>query len=418
MAINTVLVHVDDAPEAEATTKPGLIMALNVGSSGLKFTASDSDQDLRRRLHGEVVHVPAASRLRVWDAGGELKTERTWRAGTPDPIAHILQTILEAADDVAAGELAGVGHRVVHGGAHHIAPERVTAALLRDLDALTPLDPLHMPAALNAMKMIALARPTLIQVACFDTAFHQTMPPVATRFALPRELEDAGVRRYGFHGLSYEFIAAALTRTAPALAAGRVVVAHLGSGASLCAMHAGKSVATTMGYTPMDGLVMATRVGSVDPGVIFQLGRQGRSLAEIEIMMLCRSGLLGVSGISGDVRDLLYSDDPRAKEALDLFTYRIACETGAMASAMGGVDGLVFTGGIGEASAPIRAAVCERLGWLGVRLDPAANASGAARISAPDSPVQALVLATDEEEMITRHTRAKLDEVCASPRAA
>ena len=265
-----------------------------------------------------------------------------------------------------------------------------------------------MPAALNAVRTVVLARPALAQVVCFDTAFHRTLPLVATQFALPRDVTDAGVRRYGFHGLSYESIAEALRRSEPALFAGRVVIAQLGSGASLCALHGGRSVATTMGFTPMDGLVMATRAGSLDPGVIFHLGRQGRSLAEIEVMLLCRSGLLGVSGISGDVRDLLASDDPHARQALDLFSYRVACETGAMASAMGGADALVFTGGIGESAAPVRAAACERLAWMGLRLDDAANASGAACINAPGSRVRALVMATDEEDVIARHTLATM----------
>ena len=363
-------------------TGPGGILVLNVGSSGLKFAAFDCAVD-QRLLHGEVVHIPAASQARAWGADGNLKAERRWRVHEPDPLPHILQWILELADGVVDGVLGGVGHRVVHGGPDHIAPERVTARLLDDLETLTPLDPLHMPIALSAMRTIALARPHLPQVACFDTAFHQTMPRVATQFALPRDVTDAGVRRYGFHGLSYEFVAGALGRRAPALFAGRVVIAHLGSGASLCALQGGKSIATTMGFTPMDGLVMSTRAGSLDPGVIFQLGRQGRSLAEIEVMLLCRSGLLGMSGVSGDVRDLLASDDPRAREALDLFSYRIACETGALASALGGIDGFVFTGGIGEAAASVRAAVCERLDWLGLHLDAAANAVGAACVSAP-----------------------------------
>ena len=388
--------------------EPGAVLVLNVGSSGLKFAVFGASDHRPRLLRGDVVHVQASSHVRAWDAGGALKVEWSWPAAKPDPIPHILQAILQLADGASGGALAAVGHRIVHGGPRHIAPEQVTAPLLDDLEALTPLDPLHMPAGLNAIRTIALARPALAQVVCFDTAFHQTMPLVATQFALPREVVDAGVRRYGFHGLSYEFVAGELLRREPSLVMGRVVVAHLGSGASLCALHGGVSVATTMGFTPMDGLVMATRAGSLDPGVIFQLGRQGRSLAEIEIMLLCRSGLLGVSGVSGDVRDLLASDDPRARPALDLFCYRIACETGAMASAMGGIDGFVFTGGIGESAAPIRAAICQRLAWLGLHLDPAANGSGATCISGPHSPVKALVMATDEEDVIARHTLATL----------
>ncbi len=227
-------------------------------------------------------------------------------------------------------------------------PKSITPALLAALEALTPLDPLHMPDNLAPMHAIAAARPSLTQVACFDTAFHHTLPPVATRFALPRAMSAAGVRRYGFHGLSYEYIASRLMQQSPALARGRVIVAHLGSGASLCALRDGVSIATTTGFSALDGLVMATRCGSLDPGVILYLGRQGHSFADIEDMLYRRSGLLGVSGISGDVRVLLASDDPHAREAIDLFTYRIAVEAGALVSALGGLDGLVFTAGIGE----------------------------------------------------------------------
>ena len=235
------------------------------------------------------------------------------------------------------------------------------------------------------------------------------MPPVAARFALPRALEAKGVRRYGFHGLSYEYISSCLKKQSPALARGRVIAAHLGSGASLCAMNDGSSIATTTGFSALDGLVMATRCGSLDPGVILYLGRQGYSFADVEDLLYRRSGLLGVSGISGDVRVLLASDDPHARDAIELFTYRIALEAGAMTSALGGLDGLVFTAGIGEHAPEIRAAICARLSWLGLRIDDTANAASAGRISMPNSKVEVRVIATDEELMIARHTQATIN---------
>jgi acetate kinase len=270
---------------------------------------------------------------------------------------------------------------------------------------LTPLEPLHMPHNLAPMRAIAAARPALVQVACFDTAFHHTLPQVARQFALPRAISDAGVRRYGFHGLSYEYISGRLRQDFPVLARGKIVAAHLGAGASLCALNGGVSIATTTGFSALDGLVMATRCGRLDPGVLLYLSAQGHSFADIEDILYHRSGLLGVSGISGDVRVLLGSSDPHAKEAIDLFTYHIACETGALATALGGLDGFVFTAGIGEHAAAIRAAVCNRLAWLGVRLDAAANAANAALISTPDSSVEVRVIATNEEAMIARHTQ-------------
>ena len=267
-----------------------------------------------------------------------------------------------------------------------------------------------MPDNLAPMHAVAKARPALPQVACFDTAFHHTLPPVARRFALPRAVSELGVRRYGFHGLSYEYIASCLKQQFPILAHGRVIAAHLGSGASLCALLDGRSIDTTTGFSALDGLVMATRCGSLDPGVMLYLGRQGHSFADIEDILYRRSGLLGVSGISGDVRVLLASGDPHARDAIELFAYRIACEAGGLVSALGGLDGLVFTAGIGEHAPAIRAAVCFRLAWLGLRLDSAANASDAACISTPDSTVEVRVIATDEEAMIAYHTQKTIEQ--------
>lgn len=384
----------------------GSILTLNAGSSSLKFGLFDTAAALAATVRGEIEDLDAAPHLLARDAAGAVIAERRWPAGATPSFAIVLKALLDFTDaHLGQDGLAGVGHRVVHGGADHIAPEVVTPALLAALKALTPLDPLHMPDNLAPMRAVAAARPSLTQVACFDTAFHHTLPSVAARFALPRALSAAGVRRYGFHGLSYEYIAGCLTQQSPALARGRVIAAHLGSGASLCALKDGSSIETTTGFSALDGLVMATRCGSLDPGVILYLGRQGHSFADIEDMLYRRSGLLGVSGISGDIRALLASDDPHAREAIELFTYRIATEAGALVSALGGLDGLVFTAGIGEHAPAIRAAVCARLTWLGLRLDSAANAAGTPRISAPDSKIEVRVVATDEEAMIARHTQ-------------
>jgi acetate kinase len=392
----------------------GSILTLNAGSSSVKFALFDTAAGLGAAalpatVRGEIEDLDAAPHLLARDADGVVLAENRWPAGAAPSFAAVLAALLAFTDaHLGRDGLAGVGHRVVHGGADHIAPELITPALLAALEVLTPLDPLHMPDNLAPMHAVAAARPALAQVVCFDTAFHHTMSPVAARFALPRAVADAGVRRYGFHGLSYEYIAFCLAQQFPALARGRVIAAHLGSGASLCALLDGRSVATTTGFSALDGLVMATRCGSLDPGVILYLGRQGYSFADIEDMLYRRSGLLGVSGISGDVRVLLASDAPHARDAIELFTYRIACEAGALVSALGGLDGLVFTAGIGEHAAPIRAAVCARLAWLGLRLDDAANAAGAACISTPESKVQVRVIATDEEAMIARHTQTMI----------
>jgi acetate kinase len=287
----------------------------------------------------------------------------------------------------------------------------VTPALLDALDRLTPLAPLHQPHNIAPIRAIAAARPGLPQVVCFDTAFHHTMPEVATRFGVPRRYHDAGVRRYGFHGLSYEFIASRLRQLFPASAGGRVIVAHLGNGASLCALRNGISVDTTMGFTALDGLVMGTRCGSLDPGVILYLEEErGLSVKGVQDLLYASSGLLGVSGgIGSDMRTLLASSDPRAKEAVELFVYRIAREVGALTSSLSGLDGLVFTAGIGEHAPEIRAMVCSRLSWLGVALDGDANNRSALKISSEESSVAVHVVPTNEEEMIVRHTSDMID---------
>jgi len=389
-------------------TPMGPILALNTGSSSLKFALFHAGEGMGVALRGEIEDMATAPKLLARDAQGAVIAEQHWPSGAPE-FADILEPLMRLVEaHQGSRRLAGVGHRVVNGGADHVTPARVTPDLLSALEALTPLDPLHMPHSLTPMRTIAAAHPDLPQVACYDTAFHHTMPPVAAQIALPRALWAAGLRRYGFHGLSYEYIAGRLEAQAPGLAKGRVIVAHLGSGASLCALKASRSIATTMGFSSLDGLVMATRCGSLDPGVILYLGRQGRTFADIEALLYDASGLLGVSEISGDLRVLLASDDPRAREAIDLFTYRIATEAGALVSALGGLDGLVFTAGVGENAPAIRAEVCDRLSWLGIRLDPAANAIGRGCISLPDSKIEVRVVPTDEEAMIARHTWATL----------
>jgi acetate kinase len=384
----------------------GSILTLNAGSSSLKFALFDNEPLLAETMRGEIENLGEAPHFRARGPTGILLTEKRWPADPKESFADALGTLLAFAEaHLDRGGLAAVGHRVVHGGAEYIAPALVTPALLKALEALTPLDPLHMPHNLSPMHIIAAARPARAQVACFDTAFHHTLPPIAREFALPRTITAAGVRRYGFHGLSYEYVADRLKRQDPDLASGKVIVAHLGAGASMCAMHDGISIATTMGFSALDGLVMATRCGRLDPGVLLYLGAQGHSFRDIEEMLYRCSGLLGVSGISGDVRTLLASDNRRAKEAIELFTYQIAIEVGGLVSALGGLDGLIFTAGIGENAPAIRAAVCDRLAWFGLRLDASANSANADCISSPNSSVKVHVMATNEEAMIAQHTR-------------
>jgi acetate kinase len=389
----------------------GSILTINAGSSSLKFALFENDATLAETVRGEIENLDTAPHFRAQDNAGEVLVEQRWAADARPSFEDLLSKLLILADaHLGGGGLVAVGHRIVHGGAAHISPEAVTPLLLKSLTELTVLDPLHMPHNLAPIRAIEAARPALAQVACFDTAFHHTLAPVATRLALPRAITEAGVRRYGFHGLSYEYIAGRLRQDFPDLAGKKVIAAHLGAGASLCALQDGVSIETTTGFSALGGLVMATRCGQLDPGVLLYLGAQGHGFGDIEDMLYRRSGLLGMSGISGDVRTLLASDDPHAKEALDVFTYHIAIDAGAMACALGGVDGMVFTAGIGEHAPAIRAAVCARLAWLGVRLDAGANEANAGCISAPDSRVAVHVIATNEEAMIARHTQKILQE--------
>lgn len=363
-----------------------LVLALNAGSSNLKCA--------------------------LFQAGGEEPTEvgRT-KVDTHGPkadAAAVAELLAWAQALHPAGRLVAAGHRVVHGGASLQGPTRIDETVLAMLDALSPLAPLHQPQSLATIRALAAARPDLPQVACFDTAFHRTLPAVATRFGLPRRFHDRGVRRYGFHGLSYEHIAERLRTLDPALAAGRVIVAHLGSGASLCAMTNGRSIDTTMGFSPLDGLVMNSRCGELDPGVVIYLqDHEGLTLAEVQDLLYLRSGLLGVSGISGDMRELLSSSAADARDAVDLFVFRVARNIGALAATLGGIDGIVFTAGIGENSPAIRALIAERLSWLGLSLDDAANQRGGqGRIDAVGGRIAAWVIPTDEERVIVKQTLA------------
>jgi acetate kinase len=397
------------------------ILTVNAGSSSIKFSLFevDSANRLTRVADRQVDGIGSAPHYTVHDTPGLLLAE-TGRRDTGPAFASIIATVIDWAEThLGANTLIAVGHRVVHGGPDHDRPARVTHDLLTELDRLTPLAPLHEPINVAPIRAIADARPELPQVACFDTAFHHTIPAVATRFALPREYEEAGVRRYGFHGLSYEYIALRLRSIAPDLAEGRVIVAHLGNGASLCAMRHGRSVDTTMGLTPLDGLVMGTRCGSLDPGVILYLEQErGLTAKQVEDLLYRRSGLLGVSGgIASDMRLLLASGEPHAKEAIDLFVFRVVREIGALTSSLGGLDGLVFTAGIGEHTPRIREMVCAKLDWLRIQIDSDANARNTATISAPSSGVAVWVIPTDEQAMIAQHTLDTLGRLRA-PAAA
>jgi acetate kinase len=391
---------------------PEAILVLNAGSSSIKFSVYALGEDDRPGLDskGQIEGIGTRPRFVAEDAKGESLRDETFEIAGSDGHVQALRRLGGwLRERLADDQLVAAGHRVVHGGPDLTAPVTVDDAVLARLERLVPLAPLHQPHNLAAIKAIRAQMPGLPQVACFDTAFHRGHPELADWFALPRHLYDEGVRRYGFHGLSYEYIARTLPAVAPEIAGGRVVVAHLGSGASMCAIAAGASVDSTMGFTALDGLPMGTRCGALDPGVVLYLGRaHGMDADAIERMLYHDCGLKGVSGISNDMRDLLASDDPRAAQAIDLFVWRICRELGALAAALDGLDGLVFTAGIGERSPEIRARVCARAAWLGIELDEAANRAGGPRISTAGSRVAVYAIPTDEEQMIARHTLAVL----------
>ena len=389
------------------------IAVLNAGSSSIKFSLFLArGADLELDVRGQIEGIYTAPRFVAKGRDGATKSEKSWGEGTKlghdAALRHLIDFLKgKLADD----RLVGVGHRVVHGALDYREPVRVDAKVLATLEKFIPLAPLHQPHNLAPIRALLAAVPELPQIACFDTSFHRTNPEIAQRFAIPAELHDAGVRRYGFHGLSYEYVATVLPQYDATAAAGRTVVLHLGNGASMCAIEGGKSVASTMGFTAVDGLPMGTRTGALDPGVILYLmDSRGMGARAVEKLIYQQSGLLGVSGISSDMRTLLGSDDPRARLAIDLYCYRIRRELGSLAAALGGLDALVFTAGIGENSAAIRERVCRDAAWLGVELDPAANAKGGPRINAAGSRVSAWVIPTNEELMIARHTRRVIVE--------
>jgi acetate kinase len=387
-------------------------LVLNAGSSSLKFCVFGRAEGGAWRLasRGQIEGIGSAPRFAARDGDGKRLADARLEGAVRD--GHTaLEALAGWLRSVYGGaHVVGVGHRVVHGGARHAAPALVTPALLEELRQLVPLAPLHQPHNLAAIEAVAERLPGVPQVACFDTSFHRGHAAVAQVVPLPREIRDAGVQRYGFHGLSYEYIASVLPEVAPEIARGRVIVAHLGSGASLCAMRDGRSVDSTLGFTALDGLCMGTRPGSLDPGVILHLFQGlGLSAREVEGLLYRRSGLLGLSGISNDMRDLLASGAPEARLAVDYFVYRAGKEIGALAAVLGGVDGLVFTAGIGENSPEIRARICQASAWLGLELDAEANARGGSRISRAGSRVSAWVVPTNEELMIARHVARLLD---------
>jgi acetate kinase len=388
-----------------------VILVLNAGSSSLKFSVFFDREPPEPLLRGQIEAIFTRPRFVAHDCSGDVIGENEWPSGAKlghDGAIEFLFT-WGRSGVLAGNRFVAAGHRVGHGGLKFTRPVVVNADVLAALEVFIPLAPLHQPHNLAAIKAVQSRAPNLPQVACFDTAFHRTQPAVAQSFALPRRYQDEGVCRYGFHGISYEYIASVLPSIDAQAAKGRTIVAHLGSGASLCAMNSGHSVATTMGFSPAEGLVMGTRCGSVDPGVLLYLmDRHDMDARALETLIYKESGLLGVSGISSDLRALLASAEPQAAEAVDLFVYRITRELGSLAAALGGLDSLVFTGGIGENSAVIRSRVCRGAAWLGLELDTAANQARGPCITTATSHVSAWVIPTNEELMIATHTRRLL----------
>jgi acetate kinase len=387
------------------------IVVLNAGSSSIKFSLFiERSETLEPDVRGQVEELYTAARFVSKAPDGTLKAEKSWPAGVElghdGALDHLVGHLRS---ELAGDRLIGIGHRVVHGGMAYTRPVQVDEAVLEVLETFIPLAPLHQPHNLAPIRRVLERAPGLPQVACFDTSFHRTKPDVAQMFALPAELHEEGVLRYGFHGLSYEYITSILPEIDPKAAKGRSVVLHLGNGASMCAVEAGRSLASTMGFTAVEGLPMGTRSGALDPGVILYLmDQRGMDARAIEKLLYTQSGLLGVSGISSDMRTLLASKNPQAKLAVDLFLYRIRRELGSLAAALGGLDAIVFTAGIGENAPEIRSRVCRDAAWLGVEIDEAANAEGRRRISAGSSRVAVWVIPTNEELMIARHTQRLL----------
>jgi len=392
----------------------GSILVVNAGSSSLKFSLfrSHEAESLQLAARGQIDGLGSRPRLSVKDATGAGLAEHDYASAEADSVRQAIALAGTWLREHFKGEpLRAVGHRVVHGGTGFSRPVRVDAAVFAALERLIPLAPLHQPHNLEGIRAIRETQPELPQVACFDTAFHRGHPQLSDLYALPWEYYDEGIRRYGFHGLSYEYVASVLPQVAPEVARGRVVVAHLGSGVSLCALRAGRSVDSTMGFSPLDGAPMGTRPGALDPGVLLHLLRQrGMDAEALEDLLYRKSGLLGLSGVSNDMRVLLASAEPRARLAVDYFVHQIARQIGALTATLGGLDALVFTAGIGENSPAIRARILQACAWLGVRVDDGANGRGGPHISATDSAVTAWVIPTNEELMIARHTLALVSD--------
>lgn len=389
----------------------GYALVLNAGSSSLKFCVFQQTQATTWELEtrGQIEGIGTSPRMSVKDARGQKRLDEALPPTVSDGRAAVDTLAAWLRSNYEGSRIVGVGHRVVHGGPRFSGPVVITREILAELKALTPLAPLHQPHNVAPIETILDRMPDVPQVACFDTAFHRGHADVATVLPLPRDVCKGGVERYGFHGLSYEYIASKLPEVAPEIADGRVVVAHLGSGASLCALRQRKSIDSTMGFTTLDGLCMGTRPGALDAGVVLYLFQQlGLSVKQVEEVLYKKSGLLGISGISNDMRNLIESKEPAARLAVDYFVFRAAKEIGALAAALGGIDALVFTAGIGENSAEIRRRIVEASAWLGVQLDASANHARGPRISTPSSKVSAWVIPTNEEWMIAQHTRSLL----------
>jgi acetate kinase len=395
------------------------ILVVNAGSSSVKFQifAVDGDRQLRRQVKGQMDGIGSRPRLRATGSDDDTLADRVY---TIDRIPDVTAALTVAGDwlrdELGISPLA-VGHRVVHGGPDYDRPVLIDHAVVTHLERLSSLAPLHQSHNLAPIRSLLTNLPMLPQIACFDTAFHRNHGPLADHYAIPRQLHAEGVRRYGFHGLSYEYIAKALPHVAPDISGGRVVVAHLGSGASMCALKAGQSVESTMGFTALDGLAMGTRPGQIDPGVVLYLiSEKGMSASNVQNFLYGECGLRGLSGISNDMRELETSKDPHAAFAVDYFVYRAGLNAGMLAAALQGIDAFVFTAGIGENSVGIREKIAEKLGWLGVALDPAENSNHALKISRPDSNVPVYVVPTDEELMIAQHTLSFLMKSKSSTR--
>ena len=383
----------------------GCIAVLNAGSSSIKFALYEAGHDGALLFRGQIEDVGLAPHLKAVDAAGAVVAERRWTSGAFDHHAATAEIMKVGRELLAGRPVIAFGHRVVHGGTEFAQPALVDSAVIDALAKLVPFAPLHQLHNLAPIEAIAAATPAVPQVACFDTAFHRTQPALAQEFALPRDLTAAGVRRYGFHGLSYDYIVSRLQEIDPILARSRLLIAHLGNGASLCAVHEGRSVASTMGFTAVDGLMMGTRTGSLDPGVLMYLMKErGMDARAMEDLLYRRSGLLGVSGISSDMRTLRQSKAPAAAEAIALFIYRIVRETGSLAAALGGLDGFIFAAGIGEHDAAVRAEVVAGCRLLGLALDADRNTKGQGVISRDSADVKVLIVPTDEERQIARYT--------------